>query len=145
MLQSIHHQGDRVFEVTGQRTLLTCRTTVLRIRLPILYLTQFCESNSSRSLSPVALQTLTFSSAECCLLDNSHLWMSLQKEKLQECHFSSAGVTAWSQMFAAGCGSTKWSRKERRKCLIGNINILAKLWQMQQSLVYNNNYWKLQI
>lgn len=128
MLQSIHHQGDRMYEVTGQRTLLTGRTTVLRIRLPVLYLTQFCVSNSSRSLCPVGLQTLTFSSAECCLLDNSHLWMSLQKEKLQECHFSSAGVTAWSQMFAAGCGSTKWSRKERRKCLIGNINILAKLW-----------------
>jgi len=28
--------------------------------------------------------------------------MSLQKERLQECYFSSAGVTAWSQMLAMG-------------------------------------------
>lgn len=128
MIQSIHQLGDTLLEVTGQMRLLICGGTVLRIRLPNLYLAQFGVNNSSRSLCPVGLQTLTFSSVVCCLLDNSHLWMSLQKEKLQECHFSSAGVTAWSQMLAAGCGSTKWSRKERRKCLIGNINFLAKLW-----------------
>lgn len=122
MIQSIHQLGGTVFEVTGQKTLLICRN-----RVSDCYLAWFGVNNSSRSLCPVGLQTVTFSGAKCCLLDNSHLWISLQKEKLQECHFSSAGVTAWSQMLAAGCGSTKWTRKERRKSLIGNINFLAKL------------------
>lgn len=77
------------------------------VRLQNLYLQQFGVNSPLRNICPLGHERLTLDDEVYCLLDNGHLWMSLEKEKLQECHFSSAGVTAWSQMLAAGCGSTK--------------------------------------